>query len=486
MKTGSTSFMSKPHRRGALLAAAALALPLLASAAALAQSRTPAAPSRITAPKVELPSDITGADPAAAAAQTAAGAAIPSAAGQAATTPQMAEGVAAVVNDDIISTYDLRQRMRLVVMTSGIQVTPENLPELEQEALRSLVDERLEAQEIQRVAKKQKTKDFIADDKEIDDELADMAKRNNLSYAQLKQQFTTSDVDIQTLRDQIRTSITWQRLVGGIYGRDIRVGDDQINNALQRLTAQANQTQYLLGEIFIDANRAGGMQEAVKGATQLVGQMQQGAPFANVARQFSSAPTAANGGDTGWVTAAQEPAEVAKALEQLRPGQLSQPIPVSDGVYIVYLRDKQAASNQTMVNLKQAAVRLEKDATQAQINAAEAELKALKPQIKGCSNLEQAVAKAPGVVPADLGEADINDLSPDFKAAAEKLQPGEVSDPIRTPVGLHLVAVCSKHAGGSKMPTREQIQSRLQSEQLSVMSRRYLRDLRNSATIEAR
>ncbi|HTI66673.1 MAG TPA: hypothetical protein VL460_03885, partial [Caulobacteraceae bacterium] len=83
MKTGSTSYMSTPHRRGALLVAAALALPLLASAAALAQSRAPAASSRVTAPKVELPADITGSDPAAAAAQKAAGAAIPSAIGQA-------------------------------------------------------------------------------------------------------------------------------------------------------------------------------------------------------------------------------------------------------------------------------------------------------------------------------------------------------------------------------------------------------------------
>jgi peptidyl-prolyl cis-trans isomerase SurA len=444
----------------------------------------------VTAPKVELPADITGTDPAAAAAQKAASAAIPSSTAPAAQAPQMAEGVAAVVNDDIISTYDLRQRMRLLVMTSGVQITPQNeqevVPQLQQEALRSLIDEHLESQEIRRIAKKQKTKDFIADDKEIDDELSDMAKRNNLSYAQLKQSFAASDVDIQTLRDQIRTSITWQRLVGGLYGRDIRVGDDQINNILQRLTTQAGQTQYLAAEIFIDANRTGGMDEAIKGAAQLVTQMQQGAPFASVARQFSSAPTAANGGDTGWITASEEPPEVAKALDQLRPGQLSQPIPVSDGVYIIQLRDKRAASGQTMVALKQAAVRLEKDATQAQIQAAEASLKSLKPQIKGCGNIDQVTAKTPGVVAADLGEADINDLSAQFKAAAQTLQAGEVSDPIRTEVGLHLVAVCSKHAGGSKVPTREEIQNRIQSEQLSVMSRRYLRDLRNSATIEAR
>src|SRR5262249_18921662 len=142
-----------------------------------------------------------------------------------------------------------------------------------------------------------------------------------------------------------------------------RVGDDQVNNTLQRLSTQASKTQYLIGEIFLDANRVGGMQEAVAGATQLISQMQQGAPFAGVARQFSASPTAASGGDTGWVTAAQVPPEVAKALEQLRQGQLSAPIPVSDGVYIVYLREKKAASGQTMVGLKQAAVRLDKDAT---------------------------------------------------------------------------------------------------------------------------
>jgi peptidyl-prolyl cis-trans isomerase SurA len=476
--------MSTIDRRGALLAAAALALPLLTSAA-LAQAPAGAPPSHLNAPKVDLPADITGKDPAAEAAKTAT-AAIAPAAPQPAAAQAAAAGVAAVVNDDIISTYDLAQRMKLMVMSSGLQVTKENLPEIESEALRSLIDERLETQEIQRFSKKQKTKEFIADDKEIDEEISNMAQQNKMSYAQLKQTFTNSGVDIQSLREQIRTTITWQRLVGGIYMRDIRIGDDQVNNVLQRMSNQASQTQYLVGEIFLDANQHGGLDETMKGANQLVGQMQQGAPFANVARQFSASSTAANGGDTGWITASQEPPEVAKALEQLRPGQLSQPIPVSDGVYIIYLRDKQAASGQTMVALKQAAVRLDKDATQAQVNAAEAELKGLKPQIKGCSNIEQVAAKAQGVISADLGEADINDLSGQFKTAAQTLQPGEVSDPIRTEVGLHLVAVCTKHSGGAKMPSREDITNKLQSDQLSVMSRRYLRDLRNSATIEAR
>jgi peptidyl-prolyl cis-trans isomerase SurA len=288
------------------------------------------------------------------------------------------------------------------------------------------------------------------------------------------------------LREQIRTQLSWQRLISGMYGSRVRIGDDQVNGALQRINAQASQAQYLVGEIFIDANRVGGMNQAMAGANQLVGELQRGAPFAGVARQFSASATAANGGDAGWITASQAQPEVAKALESLRPGQLSVPIPVSDGVYIIYLRDKQAASNQTMVSLKQLAVRLDKDASPEQVAKATAVLKGLKSEATSCEAMDKVSGKAPGVIAADLGEADMNDLRGPFKEAAETLQPGQISDPIRTDVGLHLVAVCGKRSGGSKMPTRSDISNRLYAEQLSVMSRRYLRDLRNSATIEAR
>jgi len=478
--------MSKRH---ACLLATVLALPILSAPVVYAQPRlaTPATPSRVTAPKVDLPASVTnGAGAPAPQAQTPPPADAAPAAPQLITSPNlMNEGVAAVVNDDIISTYDLRQRMRLLVLTTGVQPTEQTLPQLEQEALRSLIDEHIQMQELKKVAKKQKM-ELIADDKEVDQEIGDMAKQNNLTAAQMRSSFAASGINIETMRDQIRTQLSWQRLVSGMYNSYVRVGDDQVTNALNRINAQASQTRYQVGEIFIDASHVGGMQQAVAGATQLVTQLQQGAPFAAVARQFSSSSTAANGGDTGWVTAAQVPPELAKALETLRPGQLSMPIPVNDGVFILYLRDKQVASGQTMVSLKQLAIRLDKDAAPDQVSAATAKLVALKPQVTGCGNLETVAAKAPGVISADLGEADVNDLRGPFKDAAEKLKAGQISDPIRTDLGVHLVAVCMKRSGDAKLPSRSEVSNRLYAEQLAVMSRRYLRDLRNSATIEAR
>jgi peptidyl-prolyl cis-trans isomerase SurA len=180
------------------------------------------------------------------------------------------------------------------------------------------------------------------------------------------------------------------------------------------------------------------------------------------------------------------PAEVDAVLDQLRPGQLSQPIPVKDGVYIIYLKDKRSGAGDTLVALKQAAVALPTQATAGDIEAARVKLEALRVQIKGCENIEKASQGVPGVVAGDLGEAQVTDLAPAFRQAAESLKVGEVSAPIRTNVGLHLVAVCGKRASGGQQVTHDQIENRLYGQQLSMISRRYMRDLRTSATIETR
>ncbi len=397
----------------------------------------------------------------------------------------ISESIAAVVNDEIISTYDLAQRMRLLIATSGVQPTQETLPQFQREALISLVDERLQFQELRRVEKEQKI-EIVATDEEVDEDIAAMARDNNMSREQFVSFLTSRGISVDTLRQQIRAQISWARWIRGRYGSRLRIGDDQIAATQARLAAAAAKPQYQVSEVLIDANRVGGMEQAVQGAQQLIAQMQQGAPFPAVARQFSSLPTAAAGGDAGWVSQGEMPPEVDRVLEELRPGQLSPPIPVRDGVYIIYLRDKRAGGAATLVNLKQAAVPLAAGATAADEAAARAKLEQIRPEITSCAAIDAAAAKVPGVVAGDLGEAEIADLAPQFREAAETLQVGQVSQPIRTSAGLHLVAVCGRRGAGEQQLAREQIEGRLMSQQLSMIARRYMRDLRNSATIETR
>jgi peptidyl-prolyl cis-trans isomerase SurA len=397
----------------------------------------------------------------------------------------ISESVAAVVNDQIISTYDLTQRMRLLIVTSGVQPNEQTLPQFQREALVSLVDERLQLHELRRVEKEQKI-EIIASKDDVDEELADMAKSNNMTREQFLSALAAQGVGAETLRDQVRANLSWQRWIRGRYGSRLRIGEDQIKAVQQRAASAASKAQYEISEILIDPNRVGGSNAAIDGANQLVVQMQQGAPFPAVARQFSASATAANGGDAGWVSTADVSTEVAAALEQMRPGQLSRPIPTRDGVYIIYLRDKRAGTGVTLVSLKQAAIALPPQAGEAQVEAARAKLEALRPNITSCADIEAAAAKAPGVVAGDLGEAEIKDLAGPFREAAETLQPGQISQPIRTNAGLHLVAVCGKRATAGEEMSHDEIENRLYGQQLSMISKRYMRDLRNSATIETR
>jgi peptidyl-prolyl cis-trans isomerase SurA len=399
--------------------------------------------------------------------------------------PDLREGVAAVVNNEVISTYDLRQRTLLLIVTSGVQVSEETLPAIQREALRDLIDERLQLQEVRRIEARTKVQ-LEPTSQELTEQVERLAQQNGLTGQQLVDSLKSAGVDQQTLAGQLLAEIAWQRYVGGRFGGSVKIGDDQIDAAMKRYEAAASKPQYQVAEIFIDAGRAGGQAEAMQGAQQLVQQLQSGAPFSGVARQFSSAPSAAAGGDAGWMISGDMPAAVEQALEQMRPGQVSQPIPVSGGVYILMLRDKREGAGATLVNLKQAAVRLAADASPADVAAAEAKLEALRAKVTSCQSLDAEAAKVDGVVAGDLGEANANDLSESFRDAIAPLQVGQVSAPVRTNAGLHLVALCGRRASSANAPSHDDIENRLTEQELVMIARRELRNLRNSASIETR
>lgn len=401
--------------------------------------------------------------------------------------PGLREGAAAVVNDEVISTYDLKQRMSLIVGRSGVKLTKENEQEVQQEALYGLIDERLKLQELrhQEVERKAKGK-IIVPDEEIDQEIQSIARNNKMSPQQYISVLAGWGVDPETERTRIRAEKSWIYWISGFYGRRVRISPQEIDSYIADLTARASKPSYLVGEIFIDSARTGGADKAAQLATQLSGQLQQNASFQAIATQFSGVPTAAAGGDAGWLLASEMRPEVATAVDALRPGQLSRPIPVSDGVYLIYLRDKRTGGGAPVVSLKQVALRVAPDASPADLEAARQKLMGLKGKITSCANLEQAAAGLPDAAAGDLGEAEVKDLSPAFRDVAEKLAINQVSDPIRTDVGMHLVAVCGRRDSAVQLPSREEVASELENQKLSMIAKREILNLRSSATIETR
>jgi len=390
---------------------------------------------------------------------------------------QMSDGILATVNDSVITGFDLRQRMLLLIAMTQVQPTPENIPAIQQQALNALIDERLQGQELA------KYEDLVVSDEEVSAEIADMAQEVGAAPQAYIDFLAQGGIRPSTLREQLRTQIGWSQLVGGRFQSRARVSRAAVASAMRQVSEAAAKKQYLIGEIYIESARVGGQQAALNGANQLVQQMVQGAPFQAVAQQFSAAPSATRGGDAGWVVEGTMQPALQQALDQLEVGQLSRPIPVDGGVYIVYMRDKRDGASASLVQIKQVMIELPETATDADVAAATQRLEALRPQLT-CDTMLARATSEQGLLGADLGEADVLNLAPQFQQVARSAEIGSVSTPVRTPLGLHLLGVCGRRVGGTEAPNPQEVENSLFRQNLATLGRRYMRDLREDALIE--
>ncbi len=390
---------------------------------------------------------------------------------------QQTHGIAAVINDDIVTTFDLQQRSLFMMATQGIKPTPEAQKQILRQALRNLVDEKLEMQEARKF---KQTVSKQAVDKGIQTIIA----RNGLSIDDFAAKLAGAGISIQTLRDQVRAEIAWQRIISGLYGSRIRITDAQIDETLNRLTANADKPSYHVAEIYIEASPdIGGMEGAMTGANAMIEQLGQNVPFQVLARQFSSSASAAKGGDIGWVHAGELRPELDEALAQMQKGKISKPIAVPGGVYVIALVDKRVSTTDTFYTLKQINYKIKDD---SEVPIARQALKKAVAAAKSCDTLAEDIKGIEGVKSESMGELKASDLTDKILDVLAKTNVGEISGPIKTPKMLVRVMVCSRQIKGANIPTRDQIENRLIAQQEAQASRRHLRNLRRKATIAIR
>jgi len=392
-------------------------------------------------------------------------------------TAQTPHGIAATVNEDIITTYDLRQRVLFNLMASGVTPDESTLQRMQIQALRSLVDEQIQMQEAKKF-------DLTVGDAEVERSVTRLAQGNNVSVAELTQQMASVGVNLNTLRDQVRAEVAWQRIINGRYGSRIRISDTQIDETINRLSANVNKPSYLVSEIFIEATPdIGGMEGATEGARAMIDQVEKGAPFTALARQFSSSATAAQGGDMGWVRDGELRAEVNAAIGSMEKGTVSEPIMVPGGVYVVALRDTRQSSSETVYKLEQVRITAE---TPDDVNAAKASLEALKLSLTSCGDVEDAIEDIANADSADMGEVKASEVGEDILTILSNTDVNALSDPMELDGGVMALMVCGRKVQGAGIPTRQEVEDRLIDQQLAQSSKRYLRDLRRAATIETR
>ncbi len=377
------------------------------------------------------------------------------------------EGVATLVNDEPISFHDIRQRVRMLAMTVGAEITPEIQQQLAQTAREQLVDEILQMQAVSEF-------NVEIDPSEIASAVDDLAARTGVTREQLYDQFAQAGINPTTLESQMRSDIAWRRMMSGLYGSRIRISQNQLDGELEQLRASSQETSYQLGEIFLFAPDEETKVQALQAAYSLVDQLRQGAPFQAAAQQFSSSPTAAAGGDMGWVSLADlDPVLAEPVGASTQPGILD-PIVASDGIYILVLRNRREPQEETSRMLLRQLI-----AVDGSVDTLERAMN----RIDGCGDMDAYADGRDELLAIELGETKLSDLSVASQELLVDLQSGDASRPFEMSAGWSSLYVCRRNDGAENLPSRDQIENQLFGQELGLISERELRNARREATI---
>ncbi len=384
---------------------------------------------------------------------------------------------AAVINDEVISQLDLDMRLRLAILTISQPDSPQLRKRMTPQVIRLLIDERLQSQEAARL-------DITVNDKQIDIAAEEIAQRNKISFGEFATMMTNRGIIPSVFRDQIRSQLTWQKLVSLRLRPSVDVSEDEVEEVVRRITASQGLKQRRVSEIFLAVDTAQEEDEVLANARRLIEQLRAGGNFPSLARQFSEAASAARGGELGWIQEGQLPEELDAVLSKMRPGMLSPPIRTLSGFHLLLLLDeRQSSLGEISLHLKQIVFEWPEGASETQIQALAARAEAARGRIAGCAELDAQAAIIGAQGSGDLGTVKPGDLPPAIRDIVMALPVGQASPPLRFSSGFRILFVCERRDSGID---RAKIRDGLAGQRLDMLARRYMRDLRRSANIDVR
>lgn len=389
--------------------------------------------------------------------------------------------IAAVVNDEIISVYDLTMRLRVALFSSRLEDNPENRRRLAPPVLRALIDERLEIQEAKRL-------NISNTDEELDRTVARVEQGNRMPPGGLKQLASGLNVPYDTMLDQIRAQLLWIKVVNRLYGPRATASPEDIQDRLAQLRANLGRPEYQVSEIFLPFDGSQTDAEVKTLADKLTAQLRTGAPFEQAARQFSRSPTAGHGGDLGWVPQGELEPELDAALATLNPNEISAPIRTESGYTILKVEGRrvQQAANPAETRLRLSQIKLPETGPKA-ISAADRAkvVDYIQASLRGCEAFDAygKTLATPGSGP--LGSLKQGELPATIAGVVTPLAVGQPSAPVDLGDVPTVLMVCGRDVP-STLPSEEEIGTQLRSQRLERAAERHLRDLRRLAIIDIR
>jgi peptidyl-prolyl cis-trans isomerase SurA len=324
-------------------------------------------------------------------------------------------------------------------------------------------------------------------DEDVDNAYKALETQNKMQPGGLEKYLGEHGIPKSTLINQLYAQIIWARSVRGRYGHSIGIGDDEVNDAIKQIEDSRDKMQNRVGEIFLSVNDPSQDAEVRDFANRLVGEIQRGAQFPQVARQFSQAAEAAQGGDIGWVLPGMLDPEVEQIIDGMSKGQLTRPLRLGGGYYVFLLIDRrtpQEGAKDVTVNLTQVVVPLAEGADAGARAAASEKAAKLTADAKSCGEMARIGREVSPDQSGPIGDVKLSELPDELRPVITAAVVATPTRPVQVRQGIGVFMVC-KRSGGEQID-RDLVTENLRNQALDNLARRYLSDLRLVAYIDLR
>ncbi|MGN2392842.1 peptidylprolyl isomerase [Pelomicrobium sp. G1] len=401
---------------------------------------------------------------------------------------QLLDRIVAVVNEEVITQDELDRRLELVKKQLARQGTA--LPD--SEALRRQILERLIMDRIQVQYARQTG--LRIDDFQLDRAIAAIAEQNRMTVAQFREVLARDGVDYADFREEIRKEMILARLREREIDSRIAVSEGEIDNFLATQATQITGGEYAVSHILVrvpEQATSGEIQARRARAEAALAELKTGKPFAQVAAVYSDAPDALQGGYLGWRPLSRLPELFAEAVVKLNPGEVSDILRSPNGFHILRLEDRRGPGAPAQVTQTRVRHILVRPGETLSEDEARNRLLQLRERIVNGADFAE-LARLHSEDPSasqggDLGWVSPGDTVPAFERTMESLQPGEVSEPVKTPLGWHLIQVLERRTG-DMTKERERVLARqsIKARKADEAYEEWLRQLRDQAYVEVR
>lgn len=403
--------------------------------------------------------------------------------------PVPVDRVIAVVNDEVITRHDLRVRLDSALAQlkrQGVQPPPREV--LERQVLERLVVDRVQLQLARDMG-------LRVDDAQLEQALQRIANGNRMTLAQFRAALEKDGIAFASFREEIRAEMTIARVREREVDSKIFISDGEIDNYLSGLSTPGGAgEEYRLAHILLRAPESASPEQIQKlraKAEQVLDRLRKGDDFGQLAASYSDAPDGMKGGDLGWRPIDRLPAIFAEASGRLKVGEVSPILRSSNGFHLVKLLDKRGGGAVAAVEQTHARHILIKVNEIVSEPEARHKIEGLRQRISHGERFAELARlfsqDGSASKGGDLGWIYPGDTVPEFERAMNQLAPGELSQPVQSPFGYHLIEVLERRVQDvsserQRVAARQALRERKRDEAYQD----WLRQARDRAYVEIR